>query len=62
MERLFALLSRTVRPGGLCCFLVGRSVIHGRVVDNAQLLTKAAAPYGFSRRAQAGRRIPRTRP
>jgi len=50
-----------VRAGGFCCFLVGRSVIHGRVVDNAHLLAKAAAVHGFSLTAHASRRIPRTR-
>jgi len=61
MEKLFALLSKIVRAGGFCCFLVGRSVIHGRVIDNAHLLAKAAAVHGFSLTAHASRRIPRTR-
>lgn len=61
MSRTFNLLSRVMKPGALACFVVGRSIIHGRFIDNVSLLGRAAKPHGFRRAGVAERRIPSTR-
>ncbi len=48
MGACFQLLSRAMKPKAKACFLVGRSVIRGRIIDNAALLQRAAAPHGFA--------------
>jgi site-specific DNA-methyltransferase (cytosine-N4-specific) len=57
MGRCFWLLARVMRPGAHACFVVGRSIIHGREIDNEALLERAAAPHGFRKVASAQRRI-----
>jgi site-specific DNA-methyltransferase (cytosine-N4-specific) len=57
MSRCFCLLSRVVRPGAHACFVVGRSVIHGREIDNEALLERAAAPHGFRKAGTVQRNI-----
>lgn len=57
MSRCFWLLARVVQEGGIVCFLVGRSVIHGRVIDNRRLLERAADPHGFRLLAVVDRAI-----
>jgi DNA modification methylase len=47
MAAVFKLLAEVMREGAYCCFLAGDSKIHGRIVDNAELLLKAAAQHGF---------------
>ena len=42
MTRTFELLRAVLVPGGYACFVVGRSRIHGRVVDNARIVEEAA--------------------
>jgi site-specific DNA-methyltransferase (cytosine-N4-specific) len=61
MTQVFTLLAKVMRPGALACFIVGRSVIHGRVIDNEQLLQRAAAPLGFRSLVSIERDIPTTR-
>jgi len=61
MEQVFALLSKTLIPGGHASFQVGTSVIRGQVVDNAALIRRAAEKYGFSLVAELIREIPRGR-
>jgi site-specific DNA-methyltransferase (cytosine-N4-specific) len=58
MRMCFRLLSRVMLPGAKTCFLVGRSIIHGRTIDNVALLQRAAQPYGFGMEGMIGRRIP----
>ncbi len=48
MRQTFALLECIVMPGGYVCFVVGRSQIHGRIVDNAKIISEAGATCGFS--------------
>jgi site-specific DNA-methyltransferase (cytosine-N4-specific) len=48
MERVFKLLAGVMRAGAYCCFVVGNSKIHGRIVDNAEVLMNAAAQHGFT--------------
>lgn len=61
MERCFHLLAQVMVPGGVACFVVGRSMIHGRLIDNAALLRRAAATAGFVFGGSATRAIRKTR-
>ena len=47
MARTFDLIRTVLVPGGYVCFVVGRSRIHGCVVDNARIVEEAAD--GFDR-------------
>jgi site-specific DNA-methyltransferase (cytosine-N4-specific) len=47
MLAVFKLLAEVMCEGAYCCFLAGDSKIHSRIVDNAELLLKAAAQHGF---------------
>lgn len=49
MTGMFALLKETVIAGGFACFIVGRSKIHGEVIDNARVIEEAGALVGFHR-------------
>lgn len=42
MAVTFDLIRTVLAPGGYACFVVGRSRIHGRMVDNARIVEKAA--------------------
>ena len=52
---------RSPSPGAIACVVIGRSIIHGEVIDNAALLRAAGRPHGFNMIASAERTIPRTR-
>ena len=47
MTQTFALLQAVLVPDGYACFVVGRSRIHGRVVDNARIIEDAGLAAGF---------------
>lgn len=47
MARTFDLIRSVLVPGGYACVVVGRSRIHGRIVDNARIVEDAAR--GFDR-------------
>lgn len=47
MKRAFAQFDRLVVPGGWICFVVGRSVIHGEIIDNAKIVEDVAHAQGF---------------
>ena len=49
MGQTFDLLQAVLVPDGYACFVVGRSRIHGRVVDNAQIIEDAGYAAGFKR-------------
>jgi site-specific DNA-methyltransferase (cytosine-N4-specific) len=57
MRKCFSLLSKVMLRGAYACFVVGRSVIHGRHIDNEALLGRAAEPHGFVKAGQAARTI-----
>lgn len=57
MARCFWLLSHVMGEGCIACFVVGRSVIHGRSIDNEAILAKAASAHGFSKIGSVSRRI-----
>lgn len=61
MSAVFQLLRKVMVDGGYACFQVGNSKIHGRVIDNAELLRLAAAPFGFANIETLSREIPLTR-
>jgi DNA modification methylase len=48
MRQTFALISHVLRSKGYACFVVGRSMIHGQVVDNAKLIEKVSSEFGFA--------------
>ncbi len=61
MGRCFWLLSQVMVNGGYACFVVGRSIIHGREIDNHELLKRAASPFGFREVGWSERKIAPTR-
>jgi site-specific DNA-methyltransferase (cytosine-N4-specific) len=61
MERCFWLLSKVMIPNCYACFVVGRSIIHGRHIDNEALLERAARLHGFRKVGSVARKIARNR-
>lgn len=61
MGRCFWLLSQVMRKEGAACFVVGRSIIHSREIDNEALLERAARPHGFHKAGSVSRNIATTR-
>ncbi len=59
MTRTFDLIRKVLIPGGYACFVVGRSRIHGRIVNNARIVEEAAT--GFDLVYSAERTISATR-
>ena len=57
MVGVFKLLTEVMREGAYCCFVMGDSKIHGQIVDNAELLLKAAVQHGFKLVFQSDRAI-----
>ena len=49
MQQTFRLLRQVMVPGGYVCFVVGRSRIHGQIVDNARIIEDAGHSFGFYR-------------
>ena len=60
MTKTFDLIRKVLVPGGHACFVVGRSRIHGRTVDNARIVEEAAAGFDLvfsaERTLSAGRK------
>lgn len=61
MNVVFHLLAQSMKLGAKACFLIGRSIIHGRLVDNLALLRRLAGSQGFSEEGIIERRIPARR-
>ena len=61
MSHCFGLFRQVTLPHAVVCMIIGRSVIRGEVIDNAELLRSAADERGFQHLASAARRIPATR-
>ena len=61
MAHCFGLFRQVTLPHAVICMIIGRSVIKGKVIDNAELLRSAADEHGFQHLASATRRIPTTR-
>jgi site-specific DNA-methyltransferase (cytosine-N4-specific) len=47
MRKVLELLWNAVVKGGHVCIIMGRSKIHGKIIDNASILTEIAENMGF---------------
>ena len=61
MEKCFLLLSKTMKSSAYACFIVGRSIIHGRTIDNEALLERAGGVHGFLKVGSVQRQIAASR-
>jgi len=61
MIYLFNLLSKIMVKNSYACFLIGRSIIHGKEVDNSLILTKSAKINGFKLTYKKKRNIKKSR-
>lgn len=61
MSQVFDLLQEVLVIGGHICFVVGRSVIKGQVVDNAKLISEVAAEHNLITIANIEREIASTK-
>ncbi len=61
MRSTFALIDKVLVRHGYACFVIGRSKIHGRIVDNADIIQAVAAEYGFGAAARFDRVISSSR-
>jgi hypothetical protein len=59
MGTTFDLLKSVVVEGGYACFVVGRSRIHGTLIDNARIIEEAGRTRGFQRIFEVEREISR---
>lgn len=57
MSNVFDLLTEILIVGGHVCFVVGRSIIKGTVVDNAKLICDVADEHGLTKVADIEREI-----
>ena len=48
MRTTFKLIDKVLVSSGYCCFVIGRSKIHGRIIDNADIIQAVSAEYGFT--------------
>jgi len=61
MGAVFGLLAEVMLPQAKACFIVGRSIIRGRLIDNVKLLIDASAQHGFVLWDAIERQIPARR-
>lgn len=61
MRDTFKLIDQVLVRGGHACFVIGRSKIHGKLIDNADIIQAVAAEYGFSASARIERTISSSR-
>jgi SAM-dependent methyltransferase len=61
MANVMGMLKEVMAPGGHACFVVGRSRIHGEMVDNAAVIASAGSACGFDEAARVERVIAATR-
>lgn len=61
MSMLFGLLSEILARRGFACFVVGRSLIHGELVNNAAMIEEAGWHHGFDSIFSAERTVPQSR-
>ena len=47
MTQTFDLIRKVIAPEGHVCFVIGRSRIHGKIIDNADTIAKVAKVAGF---------------
>lgn len=61
MRQTFKLICRVLVRNGFACFVIGRSKIHGKIVDNAEIIQSIASENGFTTVAKIERVISSTR-
>lgn len=61
MRTTFKLITQVLVAGGYACFVIGRSKIHGRIIDNADIIQAVAAEHGLSTTARIERTISASR-
>lgn len=61
MRGTFTLINKVLVRRGYACFVIGRSKIHGRIVDNADIIQAVAAEHGFGMAARFDRAISSSR-
>jgi site-specific DNA-methyltransferase (cytosine-N4-specific) len=61
MSKVFFTTVPSLVNGGHVCFVVGRSVIKGREIDNADIIIQVASKYGLSLKANIERAIAPTK-
>ena len=49
MAQTFRLIRQVLVEGGYACFVIGRSRIHGQIVNNAEIIYEVAQAAGFER-------------
>lgn len=47
MRQTFSLVADVLHADGYVCFVIGRSRIHGKIVDNASIIREVAGTHGF---------------
>lgn len=61
MSQVFSLFDHVVIEGGHICIVIGRSIIRGREIDNAEMMTRIAKSHGYTPIAKIPREIASTR-
>jgi len=61
MKYIMGLLYEVTIDAGHACIVIGRSIIHGNTIDNAEIITQIAQLIGFERVAKIERRIASSR-
>lgn len=61
MSQVFTLFDHVVVVGGHICIVIGRSIIKGREIDNAEMMTRIAKRHGYTPVAKIPREIASTR-
>lgn len=61
MRETFNLIEKVLVKRGYACFVIGRSKIHGKIIDNADIIQTVAAEGGFTTTFRKERTISATR-
>ena len=61
MESVFELIIKCLVDGGHICFVIGRSIIKGRVIDNAQIIKAIGEKFNLTLVAEIEREISATK-
>ena len=61
MLYVFKLLRTIMAPGGHVCFVIGRSKIHGEIIDNAGIISEVGVKAGFEKIACVERILSKSR-
>ncbi|WP_414041565.1 DNA methyltransferase [Acidithiobacillus sp. M4-SHS-6] len=57
MRDTFRLINHVLVKRGYACFVIGRSKIHGKIINNADIIQAVAAEFGFGTSARIERTI-----